>query len=379
MLGGLKFRRSGPKETDHQRYRRYLNNELEAVQLYGDLAGVEKNEERAGLFRRLAQAEMRHVRIWSRKLGLEDQSPDNYRRTLRVIVLRTVARVLGTRAVMPMILKSEAADASTYREDPEATNIVQEEIEHFNVLGRLAGRPDHTQILSLERRHYSGTVNVRAGVLGFNDGLLSNLSLVMGVAGATSDPNFIVIAGISGLLAGAFSMAAGEYVSVRAQRDVYEREIEVERAELEEMPKEEMQELAFIYQRKGFTRQEARAVAERIISNPEVALATLAREELGLDPSQLGYPWMAAISSFLAFGLGAVIPLLPNLFTEGLLALMLTIAASGVATVGIGVLLGIITGKSPLWGGGRMLLAGTIAAGVTYGIGTAIGISLETH
>ena len=379
MLGGLKIRRSGPKETDHKRYRRYLKNELEAVQLYRDLAGVEKNEERAGLFRRLAQAEMRHVRIWSRKLGLEDQSPDNYRRTLRVIVLRTVARVLGTRAVMPMILKSEAADASTYREDPEATNIVQEEIEHFNVLGRLAGRPDHTQILSLERRHYSGTVNVRAGVLGFNDGLLSNLSLVMGVAGATSDPNFIVIAGISGLLAGAFSMAAGEYVSVRAQRDVYEREIEVERAELEEMPKEEMQELAFIYQRKGFTRQEARAVAERIISNPEVALATLAREELGLDPSQLGYPWMAAISSFLAFGLGAVIPLLPNLFTEGMLALMLTIAVSGVATVGIGVLLGIITGKSPLWGGGRMLLAGTIAAGVTYGIGSAIGISLETH
>ena len=379
MLGGLKIRRSGPKETHHQRYRRYLKNELEAVQLYRDLSGVEKNEERAGLFRRLAQAEMRHVRIWSRKLGLEDQSPDDYRRTLRVIVLRTVARVLGTRAVMPMILKSEAADASTYREDPEATNIVQEEIEHFNVLGRLAGRPDHTQILSLERRHYSGTVNVRAGVLGFNDGLLSNLSLVMGVAGATSDPNFIVIAGISGLLAGAFSMAAGEYVSVRAQRDVYEREIEVERAELEEMPKEEMQELAFIYQRKGFTRQEARAVAERIISNPEVALATLAREELGLDPSQLGYPWMAAISSFLAFGLGAVIPLLPNLFTEGLLALMLTIAVSGVATVGIGVLLGIITGKNPLWGGGRMLLAGTIAAGVTYGIGSAIGISLETN
>ena len=379
MLGGLKIKRSGSKETDHQRYRRYLKNELEAVQLYRDLSGVEKNEERAGLFRRLAQAEMRHVRIWSRKLGLEDQSPDDYRRTLRVIVLRTVARVLGTRAVMPMILKSEAADASTYREDPEATNIVQEEIEHFNVLGRLAGRPDHTQILSLERRHYSGTVNVRAGVLGFNDGLLSNLSLVMGVAGATSDPNFIVIAGISGLLAGAFSMAAGEYVSVRAQRDVYEREIEVERAELEEMPKEEMQELAFIYQRKGFTRQEARAVAERIISNPEVALATLAREELGLDPSQLGYPWMAAISSFLAFGLGAVIPLLPNLFTEGLLALMLTIAVSGVATVGIGVLLGIITGKNPLWGGGRMLLAGTIAAGVTYGIGSVIGISLDTH
>ena len=379
MLDGLKIRKPDPQEADRQRYRRYLKNELEAVQLYRDLASVESNEERAGLFRRLAQAEMRHVRIWSRKLGLEDQSPDNYRRSLRVILLRTIAWVLGTRAVMPMIMRAEAADASTYREDPEASNIVQEEIEHFTVLGRLSGQTDHTQILSLERRHYSGTVNVRAGVLGFNDGLLSNLSLVMGVAGATSDSTFIVIAGISGLLAGAFSMAAGEYVSVRAQRDVYEREIEVERAELEEMPKEEMQELALIYQRKGFTRQEARAVAERIISNPKVALETLAREELGLDPSQLGYPWLAAISSFLAFGLGAMIPLLPNLFTDGFLALMLTIAVSGVATVGIGVLLGIITGKNPLWGGGRMLLAGTIAAAITYGIGSAIGISLETH
>jgi VIT1/CCC1 family predicted Fe2+/Mn2+ transporter len=377
MLSGLKLKKSDPKEADRQRYRRYLKNEIEAVQLYRDLASVERDQERASLFRRLAQAEMRHVRIWSRKLGLEDQSPDDYRRTLRVITLRSIAWAFGTRAVMPMVLKAEAADASTYREDPEASNIVQEEVEHFNVLGRLSGLPDHLQIISLERRHYSGTVNVRAGVLGFNDGLISNVSLVMGVAGATADATFIVIAGISGLLAGAFSMAAGEYVSVRAQRDVYEREIEVERAELEEVPREEMQELALIYQRKGFTRQEARMVAERIISNPEVALETLAREELGLDPDQLGNPWVAAVSSFLAFAFGALIPLLPNLFSDGMLALVLTIALGGSATFGIGALLGTITGKNLLWGGARMLLVGTAAAGVTYGIGSAIGLSLD--
>ena len=242
MIGLLK-KKPGADESDRARYRRYLKNEIEAVQLYSDLANVERDDDRSRLFRRLAQAEMRHVRIWSRKLGMEDQSPDNYRRTLRVLVLRSIAAIFGTRAVMPIILKAEAADASTYREDPEASNIVQEEVEHFNVLGRLSGLPDHAQIISLERRHYSGTVNVRAGVLGFNDGLISNVSLVMGVTGATSDSSFIVIAGISGLLAGAFSMAAGEYVSVRAQRDVYEREIEVERAELEEVPREEAQEL----------------------------------------------------------------------------------------------------------------------------------------
>ena len=377
MIGLLK-RKPGADESDRARYCRYLKNEIEAVQLYSDLANVERDDDRARLFRRLAQAEMRHVRIWSRKLGMEDQSPDNYRRTLRVIVLRSIAAIFGTKAVMPIILKAEAADASTYREDPEASNIVQEEVEHFNVLGRLSGLPDHAQIISLERRHYSGTVNVRAGVLGFNDGLISNVSLVMGVTGATSDSSFIVIAGISGLLAGAFSMAAGEYVSVRAQRDVYEREIEVERAELEEVPREEAQELALIYQRKGFTRQEARAVAERIIANPEVALETLAREELGLDPDQLGNPWTAAISSFLAFGFGALIPLLPNLFTTDLLALILTVALSGGAVFGIGALLGTLTGKNLFWGGGRMLFVGAAAAGVTYGIGSLVGISLET-
>ena len=376
---GLLRKKPGVDESNRARYRRYLKNEIEAVQLYSDLANVERDDDRARLFRRLAQAEMRHVRIWSRKLGLEDQSPDNYRRSLRVLVLRSIAAIFGTKAVMPMILKSEAADASTYREDPEATTIVQEEVEHFNVLGRLSGQPDHAQIISLERRHYSGTVNVRAGVLGFNDGLISNVSLVMGVTGATSDSTFIVIAGISGLLAGAFSMAAGEYVSVRAQSDVYEREIEVERAELEEVPREEAQELALIYQRKGFTRQEARAVAERIIANPEVALETLAREELGLDPDQLGNPWSAAISSFLAFGFGALIPLLPNLFTTDLLALILTAALSGAAVFGIGALLGTLTGKNLFWGGGRMLFVGAAAAGVTYGIGSLVGISLETH
>ena len=377
MIGFLR-KKPDADESNRARYRRYLKNEIEAVQLYSDLAKVERDDDRARLFRRLAQAEMRHVRIWSRKLGLEDQSPDNYRRPLRVLVLRSIAAVFGTRAVMPIILKAEAADASTYREDPEASNIVQEEVEHFNVLGRLSGLPDHAQIISLERRHYSGTVNVRAGVLGFNDGLISNVSLVMGVTGATSDSSFIVIAGISGLLAGAFSMAAGEYVSVRAQRDVYEREIEVERAELEEVPREEAQELALIYQRKGFTRQEARAVAERIIANPEVALETLAREELGLDPDQLGNPWTAAISSFLAFGFGALIPLLPNLFTTDLLALILTVALSGAAVFGIGALLGTLTGKNLFWGGGRMLFVGAAAAGVTYGIGSLVGISLET-
>ncbi|MCH8088654.1 MAG: VIT1/CCC1 transporter family protein [Chloroflexi bacterium] len=254
---------------------------------------------------------------------------------------------------------------------------MKEEQEHFGALGKLAGTAGYAQIVSLERRHYSGTANIRAGVLGFNDGLVSNLSLVMGVAGATTETSFIVLVGVSGLLAGAFSMAAGEYVSVRAQRDIYEKEIEVERAELEEFPEEERHELALIYQSKGFTREEARAVAERIMSDPKVALETLAREELGLDPSQLGSPWMATISSFIAFGLGALIPVLPHIVSDGVVAFSLSIGLSGLMTVAIGVLLGIITGKNPVWSGGRMLLVAAAAASVTFGIGSVVGLTLD--
>ena len=371
-------RKQGQREEDgRETYLGYLRNELESVDLYNSLGAIEKDPERAKLFRNLAQAEMRHVRVWASKLEIEAPAPEEWPRTIRVRVLCLIARVFGTRAVMPLILKSEVADVDTYRADPTASSIIEGEIEHFRTLGRLAGKTDYAQIISLERRHYSGTANVRAGVLGFNDGLVSNLSLVMGVAGATTETGFIVLAGVSGLLAGAFSMAAGEYVSVRAQRDIYEKEIEVERAELEEFPEEERHELALIYQSKGFTREEARAVAERIMSDPKVALETLAREELGLDPSQLGSPWMAAISSFIAFGLGALIPVLPHIVSDGAVAFSLSIGLSGLMTVTIGMLLGIITGKNAVWSGGRMLLVAAAAASVTYGIGSAVGLTLE--
>ena len=377
MLGVLKRKRAKDRDHGSERYMGYLRNELEAVTLYNSLADIEKDAERARLFRGLAQAENRHVRVWAGKLGIRDPFAQFSGRSLRVRILSGIARLFGTKAVMPLILRSEVADIDTYRQDPAASPIMQEEVEHFRALGRLAGRTDYAQIISLERRHYSGTANVRAGVLGFNDGLISNLSLVMGVAGATSEHSIIVLAGVSGLLAGAFSMAAGEYVSVRAQRDIYEREIEVERAELEEFPEEESHELALIYQSKGFSREEARAVAERIISDPKVALETLAHEELGLSPSQLGSPWAATISSFIAFALGAVVPVLPYLAGGRDLAFSLSIALSGALLLGVGALLGVLTGKNAPWGGLRMLLVGAAAASVTFGIGRLVGLNLD--
>ena len=159
--------------------------------------------------------------------------------------------------------------------------------------------------------------SLRAAVFGINDGLVSNFSLVMGFAGAEAKPEYILLAGCAGLLAGSFSMAAGEYVSVRAQRELFEQQIAMEQQELEMSPKEEEEELSLIYQAKGIAESDARMMARRIIENPRTAIDTLAREELGLDPSQLGSPWVAAGSSFVAFILGAIVPVIPYIVTRG--------------------------------------------------------------
>ena len=215
---------------------------------------------------------------------------------------------------------------------------------------------------------------LRAAVLGINDGLVSNFSLVMGVAGATGETRFIIIAGIAGLLAGAFSMAAGEYISMRSQRDLYEHLIERERAEIEQWPDEEQAELALIYQRKGLTHAEADLVAARLMADRTVALETMAKEELGLDPGDLGSPWAAAISSMIAFVVGAVVPILPFLTgAEGAAAVWASAGLSACALSAVGGGLAWVSGVNALWGSTRMVLVGGSAAAVTYGVGYAVG------
>jgi VIT1/CCC1 family predicted Fe2+/Mn2+ transporter len=221
----------------------------------------------------------------------------------------------------------------------------------------------------------SGTL--RAGIFGVNDGLLSNLSLIMGVAGASVQNHVILLAGVAGLLAGAFSMGAGEYVSMRTQRELFERLLHIEAHELANMQDEELRELAGIYERKGFPRDLAMQAAEVIHRDPEVALETHAREELGLDPDALGSPWGAAISSFVTFSLGAIVPLLPFIFGSGHAAVIAAIAASGVSIFAIGASMSLITGRGWFWSGARMLLVGAAAAAITFGVGRALHVSVS--
>jgi VIT1/CCC1 family predicted Fe2+/Mn2+ transporter len=205
---------------------------------------------------------------------------------------------------------------------------------------------------------------------------VSNLSLVMGVAGASDQGGFILLAGIAGLLAGASSMAAGEYISMQSQRELFERQIELERAELEAMPDEEQRELASIYVAKGFPREEANRIAERMFRDPATALDTLVREELGLDPDELGSPWGAALGSFLAFAVGAVIPVVPYLLGSGTVAFAFSLGLSLVALFVVGAGVSLLTGRGLLFSGFRQLAIGAAAAAITYAVGTLIGVGV---
>ena len=218
--------------------------------------------------------------------------------------------------------------------------------------------------------------SLRAGVLGANDGLVSNFSLVMGVAGGTGNADFVLLAGVAGLLAGAFSMAAGEYVSMSSQKEAYQHRLRLKETEIAMRPEEEEEKLTVVYQAKGLSREDAQLVARHAIADPEVALDTIAREELGLNPSQLGSPWGASLSSFAAFVMGAIIPILPYLFgMEDGVALLSVILSAG-ALLGAGGILAWMTRTSVFWGAARMLLVGGLAASVTFGIGRLIGVTL---
>jgi vacuolar iron transporter family protein len=216
---------------------------------------------------------------------------------------------------------------------------------------------------------------LRAAIFGLNDGLVSNLSLIMGVAGASVQNRFVILAGVAGLLAGAFSMAAGEYVSMKVQRELFERLLHLEAHELADEPEEEHRELRQIYERRGFPPDLASQVTDLVMKDPKMALETHAREELGLDPDQLGSPWGAALSSFLTFSVGAVIPLLPFLFSSGATAVLVAIVASGVALFAAGAALSRLTGRAPWVSGARMLVVAAVAASVTFGVGRLLHVS----
>jgi VIT1/CCC1 family predicted Fe2+/Mn2+ transporter len=363
---------------DIERYQVNYIVEKDGIALYRAMAAAERDEKRAQIFEKLAQNEERHAQRWARLIETGGGKVPAHRPSLRVHLLGWLARRFGTRRVIPIISSLEARDEAGYMQQPEAAGLPAEERAHSRTLWAMSGGGSGVEaIAGTERWHVmSRAGGLRAAVFGVNDGLVSNFSLVMGFAGAEARPEYILLAGVAGLLAGSFSMAAGEYISVSAQRELFEQQIAMEKQELEMSPKEEEEELALIYQAKGIPDDQARSLARRIIANPKTAIDTLAREELGLDPTELGSPWTAAGSSFFAFILGAFIPVLPYLFTQGTIAWLTSGALSCLALFGVGALISIFTARGPVISGLRMLAIGLLASIITYTVGWLLGVSV---
>jgi len=332
--------------------------EKRSAWLYRVVAECERGTPRESLFNELAQAADEQSDIWLSVIAKKGgQVPAPFRPDLRTRVVAGLTRFFRPRAMRSVLAAMKVRGMALYTQNRP--------------------HPMPTRLDDIGKRHQNGAAGnaLRAGVFGVNDGLVSNAALIYGVAGAAPEPSIIVLTGVAGLLAGAFSMAAGEYVSVRSQREMFEYQIGLERDELEEYPEEEAAELALIYAAKGMPIDEARRVADTLMQDSERALDTLAREELGLNPDELGSPWVAAISSFAAFTAGAALPLVPFLIGHGE-ALSLSIAFTALGLFAVGASMSLFTGRHAMLSGLRMLAIGGVAGLATWFIGAWLGVSL---
>ncbi len=328
--------------------------EKQSAYLYHALANMEANPVHKKLFLELSILADKQAAIWETQLQTVHMPiPAQYRPNLRVHFVIWLVRCFGPRSMRVALAAMKVRGMSIYQ-------------------GVEVGHPVPTTLDQIEHRHTSITNgnNLRAAVFGVNDGLISNASLILGIAGAHAGHSFILLSGIAGLLAGACSMGAGEYVSVRSQREMLEYQLKLEKEELDLYPEEEAAELALIYEARGLPKEEAVKMASLLIQNPDKALDTLAREELGINPKELISPWGAAISSFFSFSLGAFIPIVPYLCSNSESNLFITIGLTGLSLFVVGAVLSLFTHRSALLGGLRMLFIGALAGLLTYVIGS---------
>lgn len=342
-------------ETELESWR----EEKQSAFLYRVLAGCEPAAELKTLFTRLADAAEAQSLHWEKIAADKGVTlPKSFAPSMRARLVAHMLRQLGPERMLPVLAAMKVRGLSVYT--------------HGTPVGH-----DTPMVGQREFRHrrMANSGSFRAGVFGINDGLVSNASLIVGVAGASLDNHVIVLTGIAGMLAGAASMAAGEYVSMQSQREMFEHQIALEQQELNAYPEEEAEELALIYEARGIPPADAKRLADTLISDPSRALDTLAREELGLNPHELGSPWGAAIASFLSFSVGAAIPLLPFLWHAGH-SLTVTVVVTAASLFITGVTVSLFTGRALWWSGLRMVLVGGVAASVTYLVGHLFGVAL---
>lgn len=360
----------------------HLQDELDGVALYRGLADAETNPKIAEVYRRLADVEQRHADEWSKRLNAAGVTLAAFQPSWRTRTLIWLAKRFGVSTVLPSIASLEQIDSHGYSRESNSQSMAGDERSHARLLSHITkgvtGGIEGGALAQIEGRHRAGGGNaLRAAVLGANDGLVSNLSLVMGVAGAEMSGQAILVTGLAGLLAGACSMALGEWLSVQSSRELYQRQIAIEKEEIRTNPQEEIEELVLIYQARGIDEAQARKIAEQILSDEENALDTLAREELAIDPAELGgSAWEAAFTSFFLFAVGAIVPVVPFFLLEGMPAIFLSLFVSMIGLYIIGAGITLFTGRTILFSGTRQMVFGLSAAAITYAIGWLIGVNV---
>ena len=363
---------------ERRRFRENWQAESEAVFLYRRLKDNEENPKLKDVYEKLALNEEKHVAIWASKLRELGADPTHFRPRLKSRVLALLVRTMGAGSVIPLIASIErnAADEYAGQTESEIPSLVRDESSHARVFAHLARSGSGLEggaLARFEGRHHTGGNALRAGVLGANDGLVSVFCIVMGVAGAGVSSSVILVTGVAGLLACALSMALGEWLSVQNARELYQNQLRIEEQELEEAPEEEKEELTLIYQAKGIERAQAELMVAQIFQDKATAIDTLVREELAIDPKELGgSAWEAALTSFVLCLVGGILPVFPYFLLSGTAALEGSALASVVGLFILGLISSLITGLNWVWGSARQILFGVAAAAVTFGIGMLI-------
>jgi VIT1/CCC1 family predicted Fe2+/Mn2+ transporter len=358
-----------------------IQTEIDAAFLYQKLAEHEEDKAVAEIFRQMNEIEHSHAIAFAKKenLSVDRLPPPSW----RAKTLNSIGKIFGYDYVLGALLDTEKSLAQGIRNSKNKNQlpITGTEDNHVKILKNILDSQTQVaghQMARFEKSHRSvGGNAIRAAVLGGNDGLVSNFSLVMGVAGATSGQGGVLLTGLAGMLAGALSMALGEWISVKSSQELYENQMQLEMDELEANPEGEEKELALIYMAKGIPMAQAQQMAKEIIVDSAKAHEILVREELGINVEELkGSAMEAAISSFVLFAIGAIIPVLPFMFLQGMQAIILSVVSSAIGLFLIGSAITLFTGRNVWFSGFRQVLFGLLAAAITFGIGKLIGISL---
>ena len=364
--------------------------EVETAQVYRDLAAHEQDEKRRGILLRMAEAEERHAQRWEKKLVDLGGPIPTFPNTVGRRFKRWLNRALGTEIAIRRMEATEEKQEAQFRDQRDRALASEHDVQDFlresaleekaharalqTMVPQLGPRTVLDTILKRERWHGRGGSWVADAIYGVNDGLGAVFGIVSGVAGATNNQqHFILISGLAGMIASSLSMGAGAYLAVKSEGEVYEAEIAREKAEIEENPEEEIEEMSLFYQLQGFSPEESQKMAERLAEQPEQMVQAMAQSELGLSEHRFPNPWKSSASAAISTAIGAFIPIIPFFFMSGIAAVIAAFAISILAHFAVGALKSLITIRSWWASGFEMTLVGVIEAVVTYGLGLAFG------